>query len=214
MLELRRMKPLFHSLRYNLRIINRIGVRRYSGTSGCADLNINGKKMSPQDVRRVNLGCTITYLQSNVPHLLQTSLHEPRLSSDVELKIMPVTHPYLPTFTGITKYYAVWNSIRFLLNNLLFQTENRVRIKSLDVNDNEVFMRWETHPLAVDQPESIKLAEEETKLSGLFIFGLNEDCDKITKHVIDDVQIVGKRKIDFSPKVENGAIVYCKAIKG
>ncbi|QEU58859.1 hypothetical protein KDRO_B01240 [Kluyveromyces lactis] len=198
--------------------IRRLGflrsVRRYSGTSGCADIGNNGK-MSTENIRRVNLGCTITYLQSNVPHLLQTSLHEPRLSKDIELKIMPITHPYLPSFSGITKYYAVWNSIRFLLNTFVFSVENRVRIKSLNVEKDEVIMRWETHPLAADNLGSIKKAESETKISGIFIFGLNENCDKITSHLIDEVEIIEKdKKIDFSSKVQNGAIAYFKTWSG
>lgn len=186
-------------------------VRQYTGTAGCAIRGNNGK-LSAEDARRVNLGCTITYLQSNVPHLLQTSLHEPRLSKDIELKIMPITHPYLPSFTGITRYYAVWNSIRFLLSNLVLTTENRVRIKSLDVEKDDIIMGWETQPLATDTLESIKKAESETRLSGIFIFGLNRNCDKITRHVIDDVQIVREdNKMDFTSKVENGAIAYCKS---
>lgn len=123
---------------------------------------------------------------------------------------MPITHPYLPTFVGTTKYFGVWNSIRFLLNTLVFSCENRVQITSLDVDNNDVVMRWETYPL-VDNADSIGDSKEETKLSGMFIFGLNEDCDKIVKHIVDDVQIVGKdKKVDFRPKVDNGAIVYCK----
>ncbi|CDO94506.1 unnamed protein product [Kluyveromyces dobzhanskii CBS 2104] len=154
-------------------------VRQYTGTAGCAIRGNNGK-LSAEDARRVNLGCTITYLQSNVPHLLQTSLHEPRLSKDIELKIMPITHP--------------------------------VRIKSLDVEKDDIIMGWETQPLATDTLESIKKAESETRLSGIFIFGLNRNCDKITRHVIDDVQIVREdNKMDFTSKVENGAIAYCKS---
>lgn len=169
-----------------------------------------GGKNTPSDIRRINIGCMITYLQSNVPHVLQIPLHEDRLSKDIQLSIMQVSHPYLPTFKGITTYYATWNSITFMLNNLVFKCPTRLMIKNLAVDKNNISMKWETCPVITDADTS-EASKDETTLTGLFVFQLNDDCDKIEKHIVDDMEVVGKnKKIDFEPRVENGAIVYCK----
>ncbi|SCV02173.1 LAMI_0G16556g1_1 [Lachancea mirantina] len=87
--------------------------------------------------RHANLGAIAEYLiERAVPRMLQESVKDDLLDENIRLRLLPTTHPYIPTIHGVTKYKHSLNAIRLIIRN--FMLNERC---ALHVTNSESFPR-------------------------------------------------------------------------
>lgn len=83
--------------------------------------------------RRANLGEMTEYLESQaVPDILNRPIEDNRLNHNIQLRLLPSLHPYIPTLHGITKYKTSMNGIRLIIRNFVLNERCKLHVVKVE----------------------------------------------------------------------------------
>lgn len=114
---------------------------------------------TPKATRVANLGLMTDYLRLEaVPSMLNRSFEMQRLDAEVKLRLLPTTHPYLPTIQGINKYKHSMNAIALIIRNFVLNERCALHVIGVETvaegrsseryntltSMDKVIIRWQT----------------------------------------------------------------------
>ncbi|ODV94184.1 hypothetical protein PACTADRAFT_51064 [Pachysolen tannophilus NRRL Y-2460] len=153
----------------------------YSSPSSSSKGSRNGIDKDLQN-RKANLGKTIEILESEIPNILNKLISSNLISSNIILRICPLSHPNLPLFKGYVTYVTTAKTLQVFLTQLILNPKVKLHIKDIKVienrgitNKNANFIKNNSQILN-DLQQNKKLKNAETNLQA---YGLNADSTKI-----------------------------------
>ncbi|SCW00062.1 LAFE_0B08614g1_1 [Lachancea fermentati] len=80
-----------------------------------------------------NLGSITEYLTLRaIPNLLKEPIDDTKLDNQIKLRLLPTTHPYMPTIQGINKYKHSMNAIRLIIRNFVLNERCRLHVTKVE----------------------------------------------------------------------------------
>lgn len=86
---------------------------------------------SSEQAKRANVGSITEELQAAIPHLLQKRLPEQLLSSSIQLRLFPVSHPILPVVKGVKSYTAAVRALQYVTTTFLLSPRARIHVSEI-----------------------------------------------------------------------------------
>ncbi|GMM38358.1 Mco32 protein [Saccharomycopsis crataegensis] len=93
----------------------------------------NMDKLASDNKRLINLNEMRSFLECQIPNLLQNSFEDGRLSDHVILRVCPHTHPLLPIIKNKYPYLIALKALRKLLTSFIINPKVRLHISSIHV---------------------------------------------------------------------------------
>ncbi|CUS22724.1 LAQU0S06e04610g1_1 [Lachancea quebecensis] len=96
--------------------------------------------------RNANLGQMTEYLRLEaVPQMLSRSIDAGKLDTEIRLRLLPTTHPYLPSIQGVNKYKHSMNAIALVIRNFVLNERCALHVTNVQtLADGRARARYNT----------------------------------------------------------------------
>lgn len=183
-----------------------VATRCYSSLNNEIDLE--------RQKRKTNIGTMIQYLETKVPNLLHETIDRELLDEKIKLRILPNSFHFFPTIQGPVKYISLWETVTSFLTRFIIEKKNtKLVITNICVNEKNPDGDKSSDSSSDSKNDSIdayglygstskivirfKSDNKDKFITGIFVFELNRDNDRILVHTIDNVEIVNDKKVDM-----------------
>lgn len=155
-------------------------LRRGAQTLGLIRQNSTKTRPNP------NLGSTIAGLNNYMPNMLTVLPPDSLISKSIKFRLLPISHPNLPVLEGKIPYYTALKTSQFLLSNF---TKSKIDItKTVVKQPDEIELRAITKNFKIVY--NWQVAINDKLVNGVSIYELNDACDEVIVHTIEDVEII------------------------